>query len=170
MFGIYQHGTLSEVYKTFSKIIRLYTCPGKQSFQYPNYKRDGLPAITEVNSVRIVLWEYSSVVEHQTSDREVPSSNLGARQNFINGILFITKGLVAQWIAHLTSDQKVAGSSPVWVEFNFAQVSVKSFRTKAWKIASGIIPPQERQWCNGQHSSLPSCCSGFDSRLTQIFF
>ena len=28
-------------------------------------------------------------------------------------------GLVAQWIAHLTSDQKVAGSSPVWVDMYF---------------------------------------------------
>ena len=29
--------------------------------------------------------------------------------------LLLIHGLVAQWIAHLTSDQKVAGSSPVWV-------------------------------------------------------
>ena len=73
------------------------------------------------------IWEYSSVVEHSTADREVPSSNLGAPFNFINDIMFFksifpciiasyTRGLVAQWIAHLTSDQKVAGSSPVWVD------------------------------------------------------
>ena len=66
------------------------------------------------------------MVEHSTADREVPSSNLGAPFNFINDIMFFksifpciiasyTRGLVAQWIAHLTSDQKVAGSSPVWV-------------------------------------------------------
>ena len=30
----------------------------------------------------------------------------------------ILYGLVAQWIAHLTSDQKVAGSSPVWVDYS----------------------------------------------------
>ena len=33
-------------------------------FNTPTINEMVCPAITEVNSVRIVLWEYSSVVEH----------------------------------------------------------------------------------------------------------
>ena len=41
----------------------------------------------ECNYVSFIIREYSSVVEHSTADREVPSSNLGASSNFL--LLFI---------------------------------------------------------------------------------
>ena len=38
---------------------------------------------------RICRWGYSSVVEHSTADREIPSSNLGAPSTHIQTILIL---------------------------------------------------------------------------------